>query len=125
VIHIDQYSGEVIAAYNWNDVGILMETRQVFMRFHQGEYGLINWLVMLGIGLAFIVMTSAGLTSYLMRKSKGSWSIPQVPARFNVDKTLVLMIILLGILFPMFGASLVLLWLWGKCQNFLKKTSRT
>lgn len=125
VIHIDQYSGEEVRAYNWSDVGILMETRQVFMRFHQGEYGLINWLVMLGVGLAFILMTSAGLTSYLMRKSKGSWSIPQVPARFNVDKTLVLMIILLGLLFPMFGASLVLLWLWEKRQHFLKKTSQT
>lgn len=120
VMHIDQYSGKVIATYNWNDVGILMEMRQVFMRLHQGEYGLVNWLVMLGVGLAFIVMTSAGLTSYLLRKSKGSWSIPQVPARFNVDKTLVLMIILLGLLFPMFGGSLVLLWLWEKRHNVTK-----
>jgi uncharacterized iron-regulated membrane protein len=93
------------------------------MRFHQGEYGLVNWLVMLGVGIAFIVMTSAGLISYLIRKAKGSWSIPQVPARFNVDKTLVLMIILLGLLFPMFGGSLVLLWLWEKRHNFMKKAS--
>jgi uncharacterized iron-regulated membrane protein len=121
VIHIDQYSGKVVAAYNWNDVGILMEIRQVFMRLHQGEYGLINWLVMLGVGLAFIVMTCAGLTSYLIRKSKGSWSIPQVPAHFNVDKTLILMIILLGLLFPMFGGSLVLLWLWEKRHSLTKR----
>jgi hypothetical protein len=33
--------------------------------------------------------------------------IRQVPARFDVDKTLVGMIILLGLLFPMFGGSLV------------------
>lgn len=124
VIHIDQYSGNIVAAYKWNDVGILMETRQVFMRFHQGEYGLVNWLVMLGVGLAFILMTSAGLTSYLMRKSKGSWSIPHVPARFSVDKTLVLMIILLGLLFPMFGGSLVLLWAWEKRHSFIKKSSQ-
>jgi uncharacterized iron-regulated membrane protein len=121
VIHIDQYSGEVVSAYNWNDVGILMETRQIFMRFHQGEYGLVNWLVMLAVGIAFIVMTCAGLTSYCMRKAKGSWSIPKVPARFNVDKTLVIMIILLGVLFPMFGGSLVLLWLWEKRHYFIKK----
>lgn len=124
VIHIDQYSGKVITAYDWNDVGILMEIRQVFMRFHQGEYGLLNWLVMLGVGLAFIVMTAAGLISYLLRKTKGSWSIPQVPARFNVDKTLVLLIIILGLLFPLFGASLVLLWLWEKRHIVMKKTPR-
>lgn len=124
VIHIDQYSGKVVAAYDWHDVGILMETRQVFMRFHQGEYGLVNWLVMLGVGLAFILMTTAGLISYLIRKSKGSWSIPQVPERFNVDNSLLLMIILLGLLFPMFGGSLVLLWLWEKRHRFMKKNLR-
>ncbi|MFT5841215.1 MAG: putative iron-regulated membrane protein, partial [Flavobacteriales bacterium] len=118
------YSGKVVAAYNWNDVGILMEIRQVFMRLHQGEYGLINWLVMLGVGLAFIVMTCAGLTSYLIRKSKGSWSIPQVPVHFNVDKTLILMIILLGLLFPMFGGSLVLLWLWEKRHRLTKRVNK-
>jgi uncharacterized iron-regulated membrane protein len=75
---------------------------------------------MLGVGLAFIVMTSAGLTSYLMRKSKGNWNIPQVPPRFNVDKTLALMIIVLGLLFPMFGGSLILLWLWDKRHRFMK-----
>ena len=123
VIHIDQYSGEVVAAYDWNDVGILMEIRQVFMRFHQGEYGLVNWLVMLAVGFAFIAMTVAGLTSYLMRKSKGSWSLPKVPARFKVDKALVVMIILLGLLFPMFGGSLVLLWLWEKRHSFMRKKS--
>jgi uncharacterized iron-regulated membrane protein len=125
VLHIDQYSGEVAVAYDWDDVGILMDTRQVFMRFHQGEYGLLNWIVMLGVGISFIIMTSAGLTSYLIRKSKGSWSIPQVPARFNVDKTLIAMIILLGILFPMFGGSLLLLWLWEKRHGFTAKLTST
>lgn len=121
VIHLDQFSGKIIQSYTWDDVGILMELRQVFMRLHQGEYGAANWWIMVLIGLAFIMATTAGLVSYLYRKKQGSWSIPQVPARFNVDKTLVVMIIALGALFPMFGGSLILLWLWEQRR---KLTSR-
>ncbi|MGJ8680013.1 PepSY-associated TM helix domain-containing protein [Paraglaciecola sp.] len=123
VIHLDQYSGNIVKSYTWDDVGVLMELRQVFMRLHQGEYGPANWWIMVMIGLAFIVATTAGLVSYLMRKTKGSWSIPTVPSRFNVDKTLVAFIIGLGLLFPMFGASLLLLWLWEQKGKFVTNSN--
>lgn len=120
VIHIDQYSGDVILAYTWDDVGILMDLRQVFMRFHQGEYGLVNWIVMLLVGLTFFIMNLAGTISYLKRKNKGDWSIPKVPSRFNVDAFLVVFIIFLGLLFPLFGASIVLIWLYEQ-RKYLTK----
>ncbi len=112
VIHVDQYSGQIIKSYTWDDVGILMELRQIFMRFHQGEYGALNWWAMLTVGLLFIFSTSAGLMSYLYRKKKGSWSIPQAPKAFKVDKVIVIMVLCLGLLFPMFGISLLIIWLW-------------
>jgi uncharacterized iron-regulated membrane protein len=112
VIHVDQYSGHIIQSYTWDDVGILMELRQIFMRFHQGEYGALNWWAMLTVGLLFIFSTSAGLVSYLYRKKKGSWSIPQAPQAFKVDKVIVAMVLCLGLLFPMFGISLLIIWLW-------------
>ena len=121
VIHIDQYSGIVIKAYQWDDVGFLMDLRQVFMRFHQGEYGLVNWIVMLSVGIGFGVMNIAGLMSYLQRKSKGSWSIPKAPERFQVSFILIGIIILLGLLFPLFGGSLVLLWLFDKIKLMMNK----
>ena len=89
-----------------------MELRQIFMRFHQGEYGALNWWAMLTVGLLFIFSTSAGLVSYLYRKKKGSWSIPQAPQAFKVDKVIVAMVLCLGLLFPMFGISLLIIWLW-------------
>lgn len=119
MLHLNQYTGQVIQAYTWQDVGILMELRQIFMRLHQGEYGAANWWFMIVVGLAFILTTSAGLVSYLYRKRKSSWSIPQVPARFQADKVLVIMILVLGVLFPMFGASLVLIWLWEQKNKWM------
>jgi len=118
VLHIDQFSGEVIKRLNWADVGLLMDLRQVFMRLHQGEYGLVNWIVLLMVAVLFTLTIVGAIVSYLKRKPKGNWGIPKVPARFQVDKILLFGIVILGIVFPMFGASLVAIWLWDKRHLF-------
>jgi len=110
VFHIDQYSGSIIKSLQWSEVGVLMDLRQIFMRLHQGEYGIVNWSVLLAVALFFIVSTVAGFTSYMIRKPQGSWGIPKVPERFRVDKILITLIILLGIIFPLFGVSLLVIW---------------
>lgn len=119
VIYIDQYSGNVIKELSWNDVGILMDIRQVFMRLHQGEYGLANWVALLFIALLFILSTTAGLLSYLLRKPKGSWAIPRVPNSFKVDNILVGLILCLGLIFPMFGFSLIAIFVGGFLNKYI------
>lgn len=112
VKHYDQYTGGLIKAHTWDDVGILMDMRQVFMKLHQGQYGLISWLAVMIVALLFAVSTAAGLTSYLMRKPQGGWGLPTVPVGFRVDWVVVGLIIGMGVLFPMLGGSLLLLWVW-------------
>ncbi|WP_426369050.1 PepSY-associated TM helix domain-containing protein [Pseudocolwellia sp. HL-MZ7] len=121
VLHLDQYSGRLIKSLQWSEVGIMMDMRQVLMRLHQGEYGLVNWSVLLAVALFFIMSTVAGTVSYFMRKPKGQWGIPKVPERFSVDKVLVVFILLLGIVFPLFGASLLLIWGWERVSSFKAK----
>ncbi len=121
VFHLDQYSGSVIKSYDWSNVGILMEMRQVAMRLHQGEYGLANWIVVLLITLAFTVSTAGGLASYLIRKPGGRWGLPKTPAQFKVGRVLFFGILFLGLLFPMFGSSLIILWLYEKVIHFKQR----
>lgn len=109
VLHFDQYSGEVIKRLTWDDVGILMDLRQVFMRLHQGQYGAFNWYALLLVSILFVISTVAGLVSYLRRKPAGQWAIPRVPKRFQIDKLLVGLIVILSLVFPMFGISLVII----------------
>lgn len=109
VIHFDQYSGAVLKQLNWSEVGILMELRQVAMRFHQGEYGLVNWLCILLIVITFSITTAAGMVSYLIRRPKGRWGLPKVPTQFKANYGLVAVIALSGLVFPLFGASVVLI----------------
>ncbi|WP_299883495.1 hypothetical protein [uncultured Lacinutrix sp.] len=48
--------------------------------------------------------------SYLKRKRKrkGNWGTPKVPASFKVGYGIVIIIIILGIVFPMFGISVII-----------------
>ncbi len=109
VIHVDQYSGDVIKALNWTQVGVLMELRQGFMRLHQGEYGRINLIAVLIVALTFLLATVSSLISYLLRKPKGEWGLPKAPESFNAGLPVVIIMGLLALVFPVFGASLLLI----------------
>lgn len=115
--HLDQYTGKQLIHHNWEDVGFLMRGRMWFMAFHQGQFGNWNWFLMLGVSILFAFMSTAALISYLKRKEKGKWGAPKVPLQFKTGYGILGIIILLGIIFPLFGASVLLIFL----IEFLRK----
>ena len=117
VIHLDQYSGDIIKKYTWNDVGILMDIRQVAMRLHQGQYGTVTWWTILFIVTLFTLSTFAGLISYVYRKPLGQWGTIRVPKRFVLGRGVLLLILGLALLFPLFGTSLIVLSLLKTARN--------
>ncbi|MBE7690182.1 PepSY-associated TM helix domain-containing protein [Tenacibaculum piscium] len=119
-LHFDQYSGKLIKAHTWSDVGFLMRGRMWVMAFHQGQFGGWNWWLMFGVAIGLTIMTIAGLFSYLSRKSKGNWGVPKVSAQFKVGKFIVFILVLLGVLLPLFGLSLLLIVLFEQFFKFKK-----
>lgn len=122
-LHFDQYSGKLIKEHTWSDVGVLMRARMWVMAFHQGQFGGWNWWLMFFIAIGLTLMTIAGLFSYLYRKTKGNWGIPKVSKQFTVGKIIIGCLILLAIIFPLFGVSLLLIILFEayKKRALLKK----
>lgn len=121
VLHFDQYSGDLIQSLTWQDVGILMDLRQVAMRLHQGEYGRANWYIVLLVAALFTVSTAAGLVAYVIRKPKGRWGLPDVPDDFRASRGVLFMIAVLAVLFPLFGASVIVLWAYEGLRGANKK----
>ncbi len=121
MIHFDQYSGAMIKSHNWSDVGILMRGRMWVMAFHQGEFGGWNWWLMFGIAILLTVISLAAICSYWLRKPVNSLGIPKVPKHFSVDSTVLFLIVLLGIIFPLFGASVVVILLFNVLFKKKKK----
>jgi len=117
VLYFDQYSGSLIKGHDWGDVGFLMDARHIFLRLHEGDYGPVNWWILLIVSSLFAITTTAGLVSYLIRKPAKRWGVPTVPKNWHVDRIVIFGSGVLGILFPMFGLSLLLLWVWGVVRH--------
>ena len=109
VMYFDQYSGDPLKQLTWDDVGILMDMRQVFMRLHQGEYGRANWWILLIGCMLFLVANIASIIAYVKRKPRQRFGIPAVPKSFKMGYGLLLLIMLLAVVFPLFGLSVILI----------------
>lgn len=109
--HFDRYSGEQILQKDWSDVGILMRGRMWVMAFHQGQFGPWNWYLMLLTAFLLMGTSISALVSYSLRKSKGSWGVPKVSQKFNLSYGIILTMLVLGILLPLFGLSLILIFI--------------
>ncbi len=108
---LDQYTGKEILKHSWEDVGVLMRGRMWLMAFHQGEFGLWNWILIFSTGIALIILCVSGIVSYLLRKRKGKWGVPKVPENFNIGYGIISIVLLLGIVFPLFGISIIVIFL--------------
>ncbi|UTW62325.1 PepSY domain-containing protein [bacterium SCSIO 12741] len=109
VYHFDQYSGKQLYHGTWSDIGLMMKTRLWVMAFHQGQFGWWNWLLVLFTSLGLTFLSISAILSYLARKKKGKLSIPSVPESAKPGFWIWMVLILLGILLPLFGLSVLFL----------------
>ena len=105
-IHFDQYTGEIIAQNSWVDIGFMMKSRLWLMAFHQGSFGMWNFLVILVTALALTVLSLAAIFSYYKRKGHQELKINE---KLKISIAPTIGICLLGILLPLFGTSLIVI----------------
>ncbi|CAL2104000.1 Uncharacterized iron-regulated membrane protein; Iron-uptake factor PiuB [Tenacibaculum sp. 190130A14a] len=120
MMHFDQYSGALIKKHNWSDVGFLMRGRMWVMAFHQGQFGGWNWWLMFGVAVMLTIMSLGAIASYVVRKPENSWGIPKVSKSFKINPLIVTFLILLGIILPLFGISILFI-LLIEGSRYLKK----
>lgn len=110
-MHIDQYSGAVLADYRYDNYGWLGKTIAFGITLHKGtEFGLINQLVSALICLGIVLLAVSGFYLWLKRKPKKELGAPKAPSIRKMKAFLAIMIVL-GIIFPLVGLSLIVIWL--------------
>ncbi|TWT07722.1 PepSY domain-containing protein [Planococcus sp. CPCC 101016] len=111
-IHIDQYSGAVLADYRYDNYGIIGKVVAWGITLHKGsQFGLINQLASLAICLGIIFVVISGIYLWWKRKPKKGMGGPAAPALFKTKSFLLIMIVL-GIVFPLVGISIAAVWLF-------------
>jgi len=110
-MHIDQYTGAVLTDYRFDNYGIVAKMVALGITLHTGvQFGLLNQMICLLICLGIILVAVSGFYMWLKRKPNKDIGAPKALSMKKM-KGLLVLIILLGILFPLVGLSLIVVWL--------------
>ncbi|MDF3932594.1 PepSY-associated TM helix domain-containing protein [Pseudomonas citronellolis] len=110
-LHIDQYSGRVLADIGWKDYGLVARSVETGVMLHEGKmFGLANQLLMLAVCLMILFSAASGLWLWWLRKPAGRLGAPPLPHALPVWKVGLGIVLALGVAFPLVGLSLLLVW---------------
>ncbi|AOE88262.1 PepSY-associated TM helix domain-containing protein [Pseudomonas sp. TCU-HL1] len=110
-LHLDQYSGKVLADIRWHDYGLVAKSVEMGVVLHEGKFfGLANQLIMFGVCLLILLSAVSGLVMWWKRRPQGSFGVPSLRHDLPLWKTAVVIMIGLGIAFPLVGLSLLAVW---------------
>jgi uncharacterized iron-regulated membrane protein len=111
-MHIDQYSGKVLADVRWKDYGIVPKAVEMGIALHEGRYfGLANQLLMLFAASVTILLSVTGAILWWQRRPKGTGLIgaPPLPPHVQHWRVPLAIVAVLGLAFPLVGLSLVIM----------------
>lgn len=106
-MYFDQYSGEFMAKVGYEDYGILAKWFTWGIPLHEGHlFGWPNKLLNLIVCVAFLAVIFWGFRTWLLRKKNGVLSAPpQISQKVSIP--FIVFMIVLGLLMPLFGLSLI------------------
>lgn len=106
-LQIDQYSGRILGDIRFSDYGWAAKAVELGVQIHMGNYfGRLNQIVMLLPCLGIVVLSVTGPYMWWRRRPKGGLGAPRALAPPGM-RTVALIIVTLGLVFPLAGASLL------------------
>lgn len=109
-LHVDQYSGAVLADVRWKDYGLVPKAVEMGTSIHMGRYfGFANQLLMLVAALTVMLLAITGGVMWWQRRPQGAGLIgaPAMPAYVQNWRVPLAIVAVLGLVFPLVGLSLV------------------
>lgn len=110
-MHIDQYSGKVLADVRWKDYGLVPKAVEMGTAIHMGKYfGWANQLLMLLAALIVMLLSITGAMMWWQRRPQESGLIgaPAMPPYVQNWRIPLAIVAVMGLVFPLVGLSLVL-----------------
>ncbi|HEY9746986.1 MAG TPA: PepSY domain-containing protein [Oculatellaceae cyanobacterium] len=124
-VHLDQYTGQVIRDIRWKDFGPLAQAIALGVALHEGRYfGLPNQLLGLFACLGLILLVVTGLCMWWQRRPRGTLAAPTVPKGYRPGPIVISLIVLLSLMIPLWGLSLVVVWLLDQISQRIFRLKR-
>jgi len=111
-LHIDRYSGVIRKDLRYADFNPVSKMVTLGVALHMGEYfGLVNQLICAAISLSLLGLCMTGFVMWWWRRPRGALGAPQrvlqAPPSLRRWQAY---LAALGILFPLMGATMLLVW---------------
>lgn len=106
-IHLDQYSGKVLADVRYKDFGILAKFFAVGKSLHMGTlFGLANQIIGLIAALGVILLASTGVAMWWSRRPSGRLATLKKTPTFHLPKGAAVIVVVLAAILPLMAATL-------------------
>ncbi len=111
-LHVDQYTGKVLADVRFEHYGTVARATEIGVMLHEGKmFGTFNQIVVLLICLMILLSAVSGVVIWWKRRPQGKFGVPPLRHDLPKWKTSVVIMLALAVIFPLVGASLVVVWL--------------
>ena len=108
VIHLDQYSGEVLFDMGLKDLGFFGRMAEWGISIHMGQaFGLANKLILLASLAGMALLAVSGAVMWWKRRPAGALGAPELPSDASIPKWLLALAFACGVFFPMVGISML------------------
>lgn len=124
MLHIDQYSGEVLKDLSFSDNPLIAKLKSAGIGLHQGTlFGTLNLVLATLAAILGIMLSVSGFYAWWKRKPQGKLGTPREAKNFKIGAGLWVIIGICAILLPLMGASLIIMvildkFLFSKNKNF-------
>lgn len=109
VIHLDQYTGEILFDMGMDELGALGWAAEWGISIHMGQaFGVVNQIVLALACAAMVLMSVSAVVMWWKRRPAGGIGAPTVPADWRIPRGILMIAIAAGIFFPLVGLSLIM-----------------
>ncbi|MEG1039433.1 MAG: PepSY domain-containing protein [Pseudomonas sp.] len=122
-LHVDQYTGKVLVDVRWQNYNGVARATEVGVMLHEGKmFGPLNQIIVLLICLMILLGSVSGLVMWWKRRPEGGLGVPPLRHDLPKWKTAIVIMVALGVVFPLVGVSLLAVWVldWGVWSRRMK-----
>ncbi len=122
-IYMDAYTAEPLATIHYPSLSFGAKAFLLFYSIHTGSiFGMATQIAAVASCLAIIAMSVTGAWMWWRRRPKGRFGAPRKSRSEHVPRVAAVLIVLLGLVFPMVGITLVLMAVGQEIRSIVKKS---
>ncbi len=109
IVHIDQYTGEVLQEISFADYSLLGKAMAAFVPLHQGDLGLWNILLNIAICLLIVIAMISAVIMWWISGDRRKQLPKQSSRPIKGERTLAVTMIFVAVIFPLSALALIVI----------------